>query len=131
MDPEIESLTRRVSRLFRTLITSPSTHLPIALLETRLQDLEGLSDRFRTWRTNIVCQPYGETDPGCRMEDAPELLDTVKEVLQNIGDDLTEGRLHTSKTARIQLICDSPVIPASRSGQHGHCACGDHRAFRW
>jgi hypothetical protein len=114
MDPAIETLTQRVTELFRTLITSPSTYMPISLLDARLQDLEGLSDRFNTWCANIIHQPYGETIAKRHvLEDAPELLDAVKEVLQNICEDLTEGRLYTSRLTRTQLTCNSPVMPAS------------------
>lgn len=90
MDAAIENLIQRVNKGFRSLTTSSSTSGPHGI---RLQDLEELSDRFNTWCTNIVSQPYGRTTQHRRLEDAPELLDALQEALRNIDEDLVEGRL--------------------------------------
>jgi len=91
MEVTNDALVQDAIESFNDLIEPPSTRTPATPLDTRLQSLEELSDRFRTWRSNIVCQSLNKTSTR-EHQSEQELLDTVEEVLQNINDDLVEGK---------------------------------------
>jgi hypothetical protein len=78
-------------------VTVPKSRSAPALSSTSLQDVEDLSDRFMTWSSNIRCLPGGLDGLKKRLAQAPELRDSVVELLKDLVDDLEEGLLTRGK----------------------------------
>jgi len=81
-----------VAAAFLDVATLAAGDLPVPGSEERQENIEELRDRFRTWLSNIDVLPGGYKRLDERLYHASELRETVTELLQNLSDDLHEGK---------------------------------------
>jgi len=93
--------------------------LPVPGSEERQENIEELRDRFRTWLSNIDVLPGGYKRLDERLHHASELRETVTELLQNLSDDLYEGRssLYPNFSIVFTVMINSDFVAAQDSIQ--------------
>jgi len=109
----VSSQIEEVAIAFLGVATLAAGDLPISGLGERQETVEELHDRFKTWLGNIDVLPGGYKRLDECLHRASELRETVTELLQNLSDDLRDGRASFVASAwwepssRTFLICPS------------------------